>query len=530
MKKEYSFMNMFWYGLFIFFLIALVPFGNGHKINIKNVEKDSFRMLISEEYRDIIEENPTIAKEFENVDYEYRNDIDIARAISDGQYDAVWISNSMWMYMSGLTPVESSSIAISPVVFALDDDIANKYNIKGQPVSNKYVLDMIREDDNIHFSISSVARSNTGATAYLNFLSALSGNPEILTLEHIHKDEIQMIMHGLFDKISRNAGSDSYVLSMYDRGDCNMLVATEASIIRHNLTSDRKLYMLYPTDGVGIVDSTLSFIGKSDKKATYDRIRDRLLSEDVQQIMYSNGYRTWYGGTMKDVDGRIFNEDWGVNTQRVINVTSFPSKEIINEALNNYITMFRTEALTVFVLDYSGSMYGEGYKQLTDAMSFILNPQKSSKEFLQFSPKDTIYIVYFTNNKINKEISVYNGENSGDIIEDLYNINPNGRTPLYESLQEAYNLARVFDNSVDSNNCPKSIILMTDGETTGKNFKSFKSWYETQTDVSTIPVFTIAFGDANTEELTEVAELTGGLAFDGRDNLLEAFRAIRGYN
>ena len=70
---------------------------------------------------------------------------------------------------------------------------------------------------------------------------------------------------------------------------------------------------------------------------------------------------------------------------------------------------------------------------------------------------------------------------------------------------------------------------MTDGMNTGTTyFNDFVEGHESlQYDV---PVFTIAFGDADWDELERMSEVTNGRTFDGRDHLAEAFRAVKGYN
>ena len=45
-----------------------------------------------------------------------------------------------------------------------------------------------------------------------------------------------------------------------------------------------------------------------------------------------------------------------------------------------------------------------------------------------------------------------------------------------------------------------------------------------------IPIFSIMFGDASSVQLEEIAKLTNAKVFDGRTNLLRAFKEVRGYN
>ena len=45
-----------------------------------------------------------------------------------------------------------------------------------------------------------------------------------------------------------------------------------------------------------------------------------------------------------------------------------------------------------------------------------------------------------------------------------------------------------------------------------------------------IPIFSIMFGDAEEDQLQDIADLTNAKIFDGKTNLLEAFKQVRGYN
>jgi Ca-activated chloride channel family protein len=45
-----------------------------------------------------------------------------------------------------------------------------------------------------------------------------------------------------------------------------------------------------------------------------------------------------------------------------------------------------------------------------------------------------------------------------------------------------------------------------------------------------IPVFSIMFGKAVESQLVDIARLTRGRVFDGKTNLIQAFRSAKGYN
>ena len=69
---------------------------------------------------------------------------------------------------------------------------------------------------------------------------------------------------------------------------------------------------------------------------------------------------------------------------------------------------------------------------------------------------------------------------------------------------------------------------MTDGEGNIGTFKSLENLYNSVN--KEIPIYSITFGNASINQLNQMASLSNGKVFDGRSNLLEAFKTVRGYN
>ena len=69
---------------------------------------------------------------------------------------------------------------------------------------------------------------------------------------------------------------------------------------------------------------------------------------------------------------------------------------------------------------------------------------------------------------------------------------------------------------------------MTDGESNVGSLRSLTNTYRRIN--KDIPIYSIMFGDALSYQLEDIAELTNAKVFDGRTNLLEAFKQVRGYN
>ena len=80
----------------------------------------------------------------------------------------------------------------------------------------------------------------------------------------------------------------------------------------------------------------------------------------------------------------------------------------------------------------------------------------------------------------------------------------------------------------DSSTYNLSVILMTDGMSNMGSYVNLARRYrEIGKD---IPIYSIMFGDAYEQDLTQIADLTNAKVFDGRLDLLKAFKEVRGYN
>ena len=148
------------------------------------------------------------------VAFYYKGDLEIVDELNANseEYDAVWISNSTWLYNlnnSYLTS-ESSSISISPVVMGIKMKKAKELGLVGKNVSNTDLLELI-SNKKINYVMSSVTKTNTGATAYLGFLNALAGSPEVLTEDMLDNDVLIDKMVKFFSGVERVSGDEKYL-------------------------------------------------------------------------------------------------------------------------------------------------------------------------------------------------------------------------------------------------------------------------------------------------------------------------------
>lgn len=503
-------------------IINSISFSTNNDLNI----------LSSYENADLEDSIKSYAKKKKiNLKFTYMGDLDIIDElnINSKSYDAVWIANSMWLYMLDNTYLvsDSKSISISPVVFGVKKNKATELGLTSNNVSNEDILNLIMENK-LKYVMPSATKTNTGATAYIGFLNSLAGNPEILTESHLDNEELINKLTNLFKGVERVSGDENFLKEMFLKNDeYEAVISDEASLININKTlktqGKEELYLIYPTDGVAINDSTFGFISNDEKKEDkFLTIQNYLLSEDGQKMLNDVGRRTWYGGTNNNADKNVFNKDWGIDTTKYLNVTRFPSKKVMTKAINLYIEAIRKPTHTIFCLDYSGSMYGTGIEELRNAMKYILDYNEASADKLQFSKKDKITVITFSSN-VSNVWTTNSGYETEPLIKNIEGFGVGGGTALYDAIKKG--LAILNDETDDYT---KTIIAMTDGAVNIGSFEDLSNNYHSLN--KEIPVYSITFGNANEKELRRIATLTNAKVFDGKTDLLRAFKEVRGYN
>ncbi|MBD3309266.1 VWA domain-containing protein [candidate division KSB3 bacterium] len=468
---------------------------------------------------------------------QYKGSVDIMRELSQEgtlPYDAVWPANSLWISLGDrLRRVKhAKSIMISPVVFGIRKSLAQELGFIGQEVRVRDILDAIRQD-RLQFMMTSATQSNSGASAYIGFLYALLGHPDILTLADLHSPELRQDIQELFAGIHRSSGSSGWLKDLFLTGNYDAMVNYESMIIEANQELVRKgqepLYAVYPVDGIVFSDSPLGYIdqGEDDeeKEALFQALQAYLLSDEVQETLSRFGRRTGVGGVMGEVDTTVFNPEWGIDVDRILSPIPLPSAEVIRAALTMYQTEFRKPSLTVFCLDFSGSMKGEGAAQLKQAMELLLDQEQAKEYLINASSHDHTIVIPFNSRPQRGWQTVGNDtQELAALLSQIKALAPGGGTDIYTAAQHGLQLMAEMEQ-LDT--YVPAIILMTDGKSEG-SFAGFENtWRRFGLD---IPVFGILFGDASAGQLEDLARLTRGRVFDGRHDLVQAFRKAKGYN
>ena len=466
------------------------------------------------------------------IEMDYKGSVDIMRALESGakEYDAVWPASSIWLSMGDVNHLvkHSQSISMTPVVFGIRDSLAEELGFKGKDVSVKDILAAI-QGGKMSFCMTSATQSNSGASAYIGFLYALLGKQEGMTAEDLQGEQLRADITGLLGGVERSSGSSDWLKDLFLKEDYDAMVNYECLIIDANrqLESEGKepLYIVYPYDGLSIADSPLGYVdhGDSQKEEAFQAVQQYLLSKEAQSEIEATGRRISANG-VSDENKDVFNEEWGVDTERILSPIQMPDADVLMEALNLYQTSFKKPSLNIYCLDFSGSMEGTGEAQLKDAMSQILLQENASRNFLQANAGEVNEVIFFDNTILDIERAA---DDSDEALAQLYqkvaDFQIAGGTDIYNAAAQA--LAEA--SSYDLEKYTPAIILMTDG-VSDYNYQTFQeAWDILGIDV---PVFSITFGTADPTQLEELAEATGGRVFDGTQDLTEAFRSVKGYN
>ncbi|MCA9216283.1 MAG: VWA domain-containing protein [Planctomycetales bacterium] len=469
----------------------------------------------------------------------YMGSVDISRELEKGSqtdFDAVWPAASIWLSLGDSQGVvkDAKSISGSPVVFAVKKSIAEKLGWVNKDVTVSEILAGV-EKEQLRFAMTSATQSNSGASWYLGCLSAFAGQPEVLQSEMLEDDAVRTKIREFLGSVNRSSGSSGWLKDMmierYNRFDG--MVNYEALVIETNreivAQGKEPLYVVYPVDGLTIADSPLGLVSKTDsaKSEFFAKLVEHLQSKEIQNQIASTGRRT---GLLSGVDSQnehVFNPEWGIDAQRVLTPIRTPSADVIRQALNLSKVAFRKPSLTVYVLDYSQSMQGSGEQQLKEAMFTLLDEAESSRYLLQASPEDISVVIPFNHDVIDTwEVRGNDQTELRGLLRKIEGQPVAGGTNMYLAALHGLDLVAKLSQTGSFHT---SIILMSDGESKGslQEMQRVASKNELSRD---IPIFTILFGSASKDQMEPLAKTTGGRMFDGRKDVVSAFRNAKGYN
>jgi len=129
---------------------AIVQLNNNLKEELAYQDDSTFKIISSTENEDleIVLEKFALDNNID-LDIEYAGTIEIMNKLNSGEkYDAVWTSNSIWMYMLNsevVTTSDSKSTSINPVVFGVNKTKAQDLGLIGKELYTRDIVNLIKE-------------------------------------------------------------------------------------------------------------------------------------------------------------------------------------------------------------------------------------------------------------------------------------------------------------------------------------------------------------------------------------------------
>ena len=448
-------------------------------------------------------------------------------------HDLAWFSHSKYLQLlqqeKGLKVVHAETpIMLSPVVLGVKHSVAVRLGWSG---SGKVTWSDIAEAakaGRLRFAMTNPGSSNSGFTALVGVASAFAGSADALDAGRIDTQA----MKDLFAGQKLTAGSSGWLADAYVQSQDRLdgMINYESVLLELNQSGKlhEKLDLIYPAEGIVTANYPLLLLDES-RRAAYDKLVEYLLSPDFQEAMMKQTLRRPVTpGVM--LDPRL--------PHRLLVELPFPATvKTINAILFAYLNKARPPAHATFVLDISGSMGSNGkIESLRRALSGLTGLDTTvTGVFSQFHDREQLSFIRFSSSTYPPVDFTVEGTDTqtgayARIRSFVDGLKPYGGTAIYSALIEAYRVTAKAQATDPSRYY--SIVLMTDGENNaGPDAAAFKRFYNAlPARARQIRTFTVLFGDASAQALTQIAELTGGKLFDARSaSLSSVFKDIRGY-
>jgi Ca-activated chloride channel homolog len=489
-------------------------------------------VMAGSELKDLVPLLPDIQKATGyTLQLKYTGSLDGAEAIVNGdRSDLAWFSSGNYLTLLEGNKgriIAQQPIMLSPVVIGVKHSVAQSLGWSGTSKVTWADIANAAKAGNFHFAMTNPAASNSGFVALVGVASAFAGGGAALDAGSINVARLKDFFSGQV----MTAGSSGFLADSFVRQQDRVDGMINYESVLLSLNSEGKLHqpldLVYPKDGIITANYPLMLLN-SAKRDAYDKVVAFLRSADFQRkIMSTTGRRP----SIPDVK-----PDSRFTTQLLVELP-FPSNlNVIDSLLFAYLDQIRPPAHTYFVLDISGSMEGDRLDSVKKTFDNLTGADQTiTGRFARLRAREEITIIPFNGAVVDDRTFTINDVSgtSPDLAavrRYVDNLQANNATAIYDALIRAYNDAAAAKAAEPDRFY--SIVLMTDGESNaGADANGFKRFYNSQPDaVKVIPTFAIIFGEASPKQLSDIANLTGGQAFDSRNvSLPSVFKVIRGY-
>ncbi|MBF0255546.1 MAG: substrate-binding domain-containing protein [Gammaproteobacteria bacterium] len=511
----------------IHLLIGLVVFAlAAFLINEGREPTQHLRVLAGSELEDVLPLLDEIERETGiRLEFDFTGTLDGAESLAAGaKYDLAWFSHAKYLNLlqekTGQRYIKSSErIMTSPVVLGIKRSLGERLGWCSGAVSWRDIAAQAATGG-LRFAMTNPATSNSGFSTVVAAQVAFSG--EALSVEQVDVAEMRQLAKGH----QLRSGSSGWLVDLYlrqqDQTDGLFNYESVLLSLNQNPQLKEQLCLIYPSEGVITADYPLLLLDEAER-VSYQKLVDFLKSTSIQQRLMASGRRP--------VNAQVALAATFPN--QLILEAPFPATlEVVDAILMAYLDRQLRPGFSLYVIDTSGSMEGEGMQQLKTTLHGLSGKDQSlTGQFARYRQGERIGFLPFASQP--KSLSSWdfslNTETLSQLASAIDALQPKGGTAIFDALVRAYELAAV-ERQKQGADYPISLVLMSDGaNTSGRDEEAFRRWYQ-QHGPKNIPVFSVTFGQADQGQMQRIAELTGGRNFDGRKHSLShVFKTIRGY-
>ena len=492
---------------------------------------DTLTVLAGSELKDLEPILPDIERKAGvKLSFTYTGTLDGAQRISDGDgRDLAWFSHAKYLSLQPKVAGRikaSEKIMLSPVIMGVKVGKARAWGWDTRGVTWKDIEEKAASGE-LKYGMSNPAASNSGFTALVGVVAALSGKGDAITEADVRAPALKSFFKGQ----ALTAGSSGWLADAYvrDQDALDGLVNYESVLLSLNAGGKlrEKLTLLYPREGIVTADYPLLLLNDA-KRAAYTRLVDALKSPEIQREIMEKTLR-------RPVNPQV--QTGSTFPKNLLVELPFPGQlSTVNAILTAYLDENRRPAHTIFVLDTSGSMDGDRLDSLKAAMDNLTGSDTTlSGRFARFQARERVSVVSFSSDVNGQQDFTLGTRGQAAptlqaIRQYVDNLSADGGTAIYSALERAYTLAGEAAKADPERY--QTIVLMTDGENNhGASQNDFLNFYRRlPAQVRAVKTFTVLYGEGSKADMQAIAEETGGRVFDGRaGGLAGAFKEIRGY-
>ncbi len=449
------------------------------------------------------------------LDIRYLTPQDMVQALEKGRdcpADAALAPSGEWLTLGDAAGVitQRTQVMTLPLVLGLHQQLAQECGLTPEGVS---IADLARltGEGKLSYLLASPSQTAVGLAAYIGLAQAQTGKPLPLALADVDQAASLEALKTIFSGVARSSGSPVWVRHLFESGGYQAALHYRHELQEANQDATRdggEPLVLTPILGADLAARpTLGYVdhGQDAKRAVYDKIRTLLTSEEIRRQIAAQGITAKEAST----DGIAW------------------KRADLAGLLTLYQERLRKPSLTIYAVELSAKMKGFAEREAKRAIRAALDPKLSADRFLQPHPRDQNYLIVY-NDKVVKSwrLDSMSEDQRSQFLGQFDALPPQGKANPYTALAEAGTLLQRQDLG---KMLPSVILLPYDTPSApGKSLRDISQFWRTLK--REVPVECIQFGEISRDKLDAIAEATRGRILDGRNDLVKAVFAARGYN